>query len=415
MKDDKELEFNDLLNQLPLDDAPDPEQQAELKERLLDLHRGRAEVRTKTRTQRLGRLLMKYKIPHLTTLAASVSIVVFFLQFTTPAFAIDKAIQQIIGAKSATYDLIILVEGTEVKRKVSLSGPFSREEDDSSVTVFDNKQNRLLLLNKQLRQATLTNIDTRSLNGGKEVSQNQATNIFETLKSLLEYREDDVQPLGTKTFDGQELVGYAIPSSDIVINLWSDSRSNAPVRIEFSLPNLQADLVMENYQANVDLDPELFSFEVPDGYKLSTTNVGALSLPKEEDLLKTFRLCLEKTGKFPPGLGTASMSESVAEFAQQLLPEDVDAINVEQIQQQTIEYSSGFTFAMTLSKKNEAFYAGKEANQEKVVPVFWYRPTKADSLSVSESFRVIYSDLTVRESGQAPVVKDAVAVGIFAN
>jgi hypothetical protein len=71
-----------------------------------------------------------------------------------------------------------------------------------------------------------------------------------------------------------------------------------------------------------------------------------------------------------------------------------------------LKIGRGFQFAQQLPAGADGHYAGKGATKDQSDrPIFWYMPEG------KTAYRVIYGDLTVRESETAPEVKDAVKVG----
>ncbi|MEX0977397.1 MAG: hypothetical protein WDZ48_01005, partial [Pirellulales bacterium] len=65
----------------------------------------------------------------------------------------------------------------------------------------------------------------------------------------------------------------------------------------------------------------------------------------------------------------------------------------------------GFVFVSMLPASSDAHYAGKGVKRDTVdAPIFWYKPTG------KQSYRVIYADLSIRESEQAPQVPGAVRI-----
>jgi hypothetical protein len=75
---------------------------------------------------------------------------------------------------------------------------------------------------------------------------------------------------------------------------------------------------------------------------------------------------------------------------------------LQQISRTAMRIQPGLTFVSQLPPAADAHYAGKGASRGAAdKPIFWYRPKD------STKYRVIYGDLTVRESDAAPRVPDA--------
>ena len=160
----------------------------------------------------------------------------------------------------------------------------------------------------------------------------------------------------------------------------------------------QTELVMSNYEFNVDLDKSLFSVTVPEGYKVLQANVDA-SPPTEQDFITSLRVSTGVTGEFPTGFDSVAVARYVASYVASYLQKVIEkekgptAAQMEEV----LRISRGFHFIATLPAESDSHYAGagaKIGDAERAI--FWYRPTG------SETYRVIYADFTVKESATAP-------------
>ena len=417
MKRENESGFEKLFSDLPLNVSPDEESQQALRQAVLAAHEETASQPNKINAKKsnIGSLLMKYRIPQWASVAAALGFISFALQFTSPAFAIEEAIKRIVSAKTATFDMLIEAENLDIKMKVYLSGKRIREEGDSQITIRDASTNQVLILQPQIKQAILTSIDTEDLTQGA-APQSLAPNMFEDLRTLLENNKEKAKPLGRKVFDGKALIGFSIPTSDREIQLWSDEATNSAKRIEYSLPSQDLNIVLLNYKTDVPIDSKLLSFDIPAGYQLNKTQVDASTMPGEKDLINTLRLCVELNDEFPSSVGTMALPKLMSAYTRSLLSAGLDPTDVQGLQQAAIDFSRGFTFSDLLLKENDAHYAGEGATPgDTERAIFWYRPTLTSPTEVSDSYRVIYADLSVREQATAPNIEDAKRVGVLLN
>jgi hypothetical protein len=99
-------------------------------------------------------------------------------------------------------------------------------------------------------------------------------------------------------------------------------------------------------------------------------------------------------GNFPSKMHRSAVSEFV-KYQQKKLKEKGIEPSVEdmtKMQQTIIDMTHGFPFAETLPAESDWKYVGKDVKfGDANKPIFWYRPKG------SETYRVIYSDLSVKD------------------
>ncbi len=92
------------------------------------------------------------------------------------------------------------------------------------------------------------------------------------IENLWNVRDGTEQRLGKKEIDGQKVTGFRVLQEDrhfeYDITIWADSKSGVPVLVEEqSYPSIK--LTMKNFDLDVELDEELFSLDLPEGYTLA--------------------------------------------------------------------------------------------------------------------------------------------------
>ncbi|MEQ1829480.1 MAG: hypothetical protein ABL921_26180, partial [Pirellula sp.] len=141
---------------------------------------------------------------------------------------------------------------------------------------------------------------------------------------------------------------------------------------------------------------------IPAGYTVAGVNVD-LSPPSESELITALRMCSEvSNGEFPTGFDAFSIGKYAATYIHKKGLDIEKGATGEQLQE-TIKIARGFQFILMLPKGADAHYAGagaKHGDSERAI--LWFKPTG------SEKYRVIYADLSVRESNEAPKVADAI-------
>jgi hypothetical protein len=214
------------------------------------------------------------------------------------------------------------------------------------------------------------------------------------------------EAIGEKEINGKQATGFRFDSPSAMITLWGDPATGYPVRIETVWSGTpRSEVVMADFEINVDLKESLFDLTPPADYKVQSFDVD-VSKPGEQDLVDAFKLCGDiSKGEFP---GTLSQAGRIFFFAKHTKdrwknPSDDD---MQQLVKLIGSISRGFDFAWTLPESADAHYAGKGVKQGTVDrAIFWYRPEG------SKRYRIIYADLSVKDADQPPQVSGAERLG----
>lgn len=157
---------------------------------------------------------------------------------------------------------------------VSFGHDLFRMETKNGVVVIQSREGKTLTLNTKLRIAQMTPGAGFGLEG-EELSPR------DLLVNLQNVQKNAVTSLGKKSFDGQELVGFEVPSGyQSRRYIWVDPESHLPVREEVtplegnkpagekSIQTGRQPRSVVTYQFNVELSDALFSLDLLEGYKL---------------------------------------------------------------------------------------------------------------------------------------------------
>lgn len=349
---------------------------------------------------------MKYKVPQGIAATVIVTCAIWFIQSAaTPVLALDLLIENLMQAKSARYVTNVTVEGHSPQKMKGfyLAPTHMREESDGGITIIDWADGKSLSLDPKTKRAT--EFSLKSLPDELKNSMKDG-NWFEGMRQALRVATKDptakVQSLGEKQFDGTVLVGIRIETPGMPMTVWCNPETQLPVRLESTLTGPpKTEIVMTNFEFDVELDKSMFSVEVPKGYTVANVNVD-LSPPSESELITALRMCTEvSNGEFPSGFDAFSMGKYAATYVHKK-GLNKKAETVEQ-QQEVIKIARGFQFVLMLPKEADAHYAragAKYGDAERAV--LWYKPTGSDK------YRVIFADLTVREANEMPTVADAI-------
>lgn len=408
MHDDPHDDWDKLFDQVPVDSTVRVEQRESVKLRVLEAFECRPTPRSRHLTlQAIGHTLMKHKIPHGIAATLCLAGMVWSLSsVNTPALALDVLIEKFMKAKTARYDTIVTVEGQPpLKMKgLYLEPTHMREENDGYINISDWAARKKIGLDPKTKRATvfnLKNLPDEMKNGMQE------GNWFEGIRQMLRAATTDpnatVTSLGEKQLDGRRVAGIRFEIPGTPMTMWADPVTQLPVRIEStSAGPPQSEVVMTNFEFNIELDKSLFSVEIPEGYTVTGVDVD-LSPPSESELITALRMCSEvSNGEFPTGFDAFSIGKYAATYIHKKGLDVEKGATSEQLQE-TIKIARGFQFVLMLPKEADAHYAGAGTRQgDAERAILWFKPIGL------EKYRVIYADLSVRESKEVPKVAEAI-------
>jgi outer membrane lipoprotein-sorting protein len=405
-----ESEFSRLLRQVPCDDVPRPEHADALREQALAAFdraaASPAAIVSWKHALNQGRELMRRPIPRLIAFCAACATIaaVWLLvpgqQSTAQAF--NTFANAVIAAKTAKFEMEVNIEG-QPKQKCQAyflsPGRYRQEFPAGIVNVMDMRAGKIVNLAAEQKKAFIMNFKGAPKDG-------KSHDHFERLQRLLsktrDSKDDQFEELGTRKIDGQQATGFRIDTPAETVTMWGDPASGLPVRIETVYSGIpRTEVAMTNFVFNVDVKESLFDTTPPADYKVQSFDVD-LATPVEADLVQAFRTCLEfNNGVFPDSLDTTGISQLIIKHiaGRGKAPTDDE---MQQLMKQSIAIGRGFQFALSLPESAEVHYAGKEVKQDaKDRPVFWYKPAE------TKPYRVIYADLSVKDTDRTPQVEGA--------
>jgi outer membrane lipoprotein-sorting protein len=320
------------------------------------------------------------------------------------AFALDKMLDTIVEARSATFEMTLKMDGQpEQKLKGMFLAParFRQELGGGMVNVVDWSERKMVGLDSNTKQATVFNLVRGE---GRKMPGNQFEELRETLRKAKAGQDVTATSLGEAEIGGRKVVGFRFVTSAQTLTVWGDAETELPVKLEgtfFGPP--RTEFTMTDYQFNVDLDKSLFALAPPDGWTIHTLDVD-VSPPAEADLVKCLKRYAELSdGAFPDSLTPLLISPLIARIAVSEGPPSEE--RVRELMKEAITIGRGLEFALQLPREADAHYAGNGAklgDTDRIV--FWHKPKDA------RTYRVIRGDLTVQESETAPQVEGAAAV-----
>lgn len=379
------------------------------------------------------------------------------------AFAFADFAAPFLEAKTVKYKMTIEMKGpparTTTSEMMMLDGARIRQvtelPDKSKVVMIrDLSQGKQLSLFSASKTATVHT----STKNRKDKTPEYGDPWLAVFRMVLRDNPGiERESLGEKEIDGRKVVGFHISSQPHDFILWGDPKTGLPVRVEMTMGiEGSTKVTLSDFVFNVDMDESLFSLEPPAGY--TVRNAKTDHSPKEEkDLIEMFREYSKLSdGAFPDSLDfltttiIAGKKATLRMVWEKLAPAKGEPnevqrreleelmrkltegkLNEEQIAEQVEEFiethglkevgeahaqeteefgqaqineilqrvQGGLNFAYRLPPDADAHYVGKGVSFGAAdTPIFWYRPKD------SKNYRVIYADLSVRDSDTPPNV-----------
>jgi len=212
----------------------------------------------------------------------------------------------------------------------------------------------------------------------------------------------DIQDLGEKEINGQKAVGFYVKGPNVDLTIWANKKTSLPIRIEFA--EGKTSKVIKNIKFDVPLEESLVSMEVPAGYTLKDIAINVMEVPApdnhlsnatEEDLVESLRIWAEiiLDGAFPDAIGTDHFMKQAYVLGYKLASLRLPHSEIE-------KFTKGMIFLQKFEFGGKWGYAGKGVKLgDAATPIFWYQPKG------SETYRVIYGDLSVKDVAQQDLPK----------
>ncbi|MFC1763729.1 hypothetical protein ACFL6U_16850 [Planctomycetota bacterium] len=92
------------------------------------------------------------------------------------------------------------------------------------------------------------------------------------IDKVKQFEQESTERLGTKEHNGKTLYGFRYqPNKHMDYTVWVDAKTKLPVEIEQKRLTRGEILFMDEFEFDFELDPSVFSTDIPDGYDVSTT------------------------------------------------------------------------------------------------------------------------------------------------
>ncbi len=298
-----------------------------------------------------------------------------------------EVVKPILNARTVVFDFLVGNEKTSpVMHEVVVGSRIRR--------TVSNIPNMAMILD--LDDAKMLVLDTDGKTAGYvdlgEVGD-KTRNYIESVREIITKLQNgsDIEKLKECQIDGQKAIGFKAGNPKEGITIWADPHTALPIRVELQLGQLY--VVLKNFEFDVHIEPSLISMDVPQGYTLDKAQFD-LSDANEQDLIESLHIWAEilLDGTFPDAIGTEAFMKQVAVLGQKIPQLDLPDSEKEQL---GIKFARGMLFLQPLELGGEWRYAGKGVKLgDAATPIFWYQPKG------SETYRVIYGDLSVKDVAQ---------------
>jgi len=340
------------------------------------------------------RTIMKSTITKLA--AAAVIIVAVFVgihQFGGDGASVVFAdiVEQLANARTMTYSV---VTRTPVESMPTLRLQMAFKEPgymrtttaDGYINVIDWTQNKGISLWPPKQEY----IDFEASNYQHDPAQDPFM-VVEKLRTLPGQADE---ALGEKEIDGRVLEGFRVTQDDMINTVWIDPQTAQLVRVEIEYTNSPGmNTIMTDFQFNAELDDSLFSLVPPEGFTRLEVQAD-VSTVTEQDLIEYLQMwsTWTKDGTFPPTFNPIELPKVTAEMIKQGKFGEGETSDQER-RAEAMRMYRGIMFVTQLPAGSNWRYAGENVSYgEAETPIFWYKSAG------SETYRVIYGDLSIRDT-----------------
>ncbi|MHC4630476.1 MAG: zf-HC2 domain-containing protein [Planctomycetota bacterium] len=342
---------------------------------------------------KLRRLIMKSSISRVAVAAAVIVVAAIgFHYIGGSSITFADVVEPILNARTMIFDVIIGDEETGTSMHEIIAGQKIRRTISNipgMTMIIDLESSRMLAFNDIDNTAGYVNIE------GTVKERHQS--YVEFLRQVITELKDNHQELGEQEIDGRKAVVFEARGHNQGVKIWADPKTALPIRIELTFGQMFS--IMKNFQINPQIDDSLVSMDVPAGYTLDKTEFDMTDVT-EQDFIESLRIWAKvmRDGTFPEEIGTENAMKQMP-----LLGEKMMALNLPEPEasQMGMNFGKGMIFHQILETEGgDWHYAGQGVKLgDTGKAIFWYRPQG------SETYRVIYGDLSVKDVAQKNLPK----------
>lgn len=300
---------------------------------------------------------------------------VTFADVIKPIFdARTAAMTVIVGEEGAGAEIQDMIMESRIRRSVS--------NIPGVISIIDLETGRILVLTEETKEAIY--IDLKGLPS----IPNYMDNLRNVITKLQETPGFEIEELGEQDIDGQKLLGFHATGPRLDITIWADYSNALPVRIEQFEGQMK--VICKDLQFDTPMDEELFSMDVPEGYSLKETEIDLMGAT-EEDFIEGLRVRARVLGDgtFPDGVAVEDYLNDAPIFGAKMSELE---LSEEQQNELGMKLANHLLFIRFFKGQGQWHYAGTGVQfGDADTAIFWYQPEG------SETYRIIYGDLTVKD------------------
>jgi len=350
----------------------------------------------------IWRIIMKSPITKLA--AAAVIIIAVLIGVHYLAGSIDGAslawadvLEQISSFRPYNCTCTVEDEGAPARSYCLMRFSLTKRREiysDGHIVVFDLAVPRMLTLIPEKKHAVERMLD------GQPTTDPDLLRMVSSIQNRPS-GEGGIQEIGVQKIEGRVAKGFRSLSKFNDITVWADVETKLPVHVEIIHVGKGRKITMSEFKFDADFDESLFSTTAPEGYTVDRPHKDGLTeLQKfmrsttEEDLVEGLRaVAVFLDGQFPPEIELRKLQTTLREYIKQ------HNLSESEVKERLTPVSEKWTKAhwYTMLLRGEMDVRNFHYADERVqlgdanTPVMWWWPKD------SETYRVIYGDLSVRD------------------
>ncbi len=373
---------------------------AETHERVLDNVLQALEKKEKQKSgataPNIWRIIMKSpvtKIAAAVVVIAGVLIAMHLMGIHTATVTFADVIKPLFEAKTFAYDLLVGGEGGPVARD-HVSGNRIRRTMSTVpniVLIIDADAAKLLRLDTAGKTAALVDIAGPL----ERHARDYIAFVRETIERLMADPNFEQEEQFQRQIDGRKAIGYSLGNDRERVTILADAKTGAPLQIELEWG--RETCILKNFEFNIPISEDQISLDPPAGYTMRQTQMDFSNL-SEKDLVESLRVWAKyfRDGTFPPQLLKQEYVKQIPLFREKIGGLSIPDAEKEQLGTYFIQ---GMMFLQIINE-TEWHYAGAGVKLgDAETAIVWYRPEG------SETYRVIYGDLSVKDAAPEDLPK----------
>ncbi len=363
-------------------------------------------IKFKQRKFTMNRII---KIAAAIIVIAVLSTSAYFLAREGTGVAFAQVRQQIQQARTVTYNMTMIMEmptsGESKELKLQIKSAYKEPGFARQTVTMDVKNTKVVItnisdftkgmmlsINPAQKMAVTTNFGELP----KEV-MDQQKNFVAEMKMLV---EGSGQELGERVQNGEKLKGFRATKHGVEMDLWVDFETGHPILIEGKMPGIVS-FTLTDIVFDEELSDELFDLTIPEGYKEHSMEMPMGNVT-ETDLINGLRFFAKYNDGIFPAQGTG-LTPKIIENIRKERKQGKELSEEERMEmggQIGAMVARFILFIQIQEASNTWQYFGEGVKLgDKETPICWYKPKD------SETYRVVYGDLSIRDVEEADLPK----------